>query len=77
MKTYTPPTLQLIKLRPAQTLLSLSGTHDEVGNEGQSGNLRLYLLPHFGKDGSIFCVGSAQTMHPHAHITKVFWFGFD
>ena len=38
MKTYTPPTLQLIKLRPAQTLLSLSGTHDEVGNGVQYGD---------------------------------------
>lgn len=38
MKTYTKPTLQLIKLRPAQTLLSLSGTHDEVGNGVQYGD---------------------------------------
>ncbi len=37
MKTYTKPTLQLIKLRPAQPLLSLSGTHDEVGNGVQYG----------------------------------------
>ena len=40
MKTYNKPTVQLVKLRPGQPLLSLSGTHDEVGNGVQCGDAR-------------------------------------
>ena len=38
MKTYNQPAVQLVKLRPGLPLLSLSGTHDEVGNGVQYGD---------------------------------------
>ena len=51
MKTYNKPTVQLVKLRPGQPLLSLSGTHDEVGNGVQYGDeLDTWEQPSWDED---------------------------
>lgn len=53
MKTYNQPTVQLVKLRPGQPLLSLSGTHDEVGNGVQySDELDTWEQPSWDEDNN-------------------------